>query len=150
MVLKIHDFKKCILKLISISSRDRHKLTSMAEHPPCFPEVNWVVSGCDEHQENLIAGNCGRDHKTQLGKVQMCDQLSWWLWWKLMPLTLCVLKDDKMVYTAHLAQGTGGGKVQFQVTLHRVTASNTQQQIFPRYLIIINPEKLVLLPEKKK
>lgn len=70
-----------------------------------------------------------------------------------MPLTLSVLKDElNGLYctSCYLAQGAGGRKVPFQVTLHSVTASNTQLQIFPRQLIIRNPVKLALLPEKKE
>lgn len=55
-----------------------------------------------------------------------------------MPLILGVLKDELngvCCTSCHLAQGTGGGEVQFQVTLHGVTVSNTQVQIFPRQLI---------------
>lgn len=43
--------------------------------------------------------------------------------WKLMPLALNVLKDEinGLHYTScYLAQGAGGGVVQFQVTLHGV------------------------------
>lgn len=128
-----------------------------AEHPPCFPEVNRIASGCDEHQENLITGNNRKDHETQLAGVSPdvwpTALLIMVKKWKLMPLTLSVLKDElNGLYCTFycLAQGAGWGDVQFRLTLHSVTASSTQQQIFPRYLITRNPEKLVLLPDKKK
>lgn len=73
--------------------------------------------------------------------------------WKLMPLTLSVLKDELNglhCTSCYLAQGAGGGEMQFQVTLHDVAVSNTQPQIFPRYLINRDPGRLVLLPAKKK
>lgn len=115
-----------------------------AEYPPCFPEVNSVASRCDGHQENLITGNNGMDHDTQLGG-ESPDVWPMVRQWKLLPLTL-----QMCCTSCYLAQGAGGGKVQFQVTLHSVTASNTEQQIFPRYLIIRNPEKLGFLPEKQQ
>lgn len=70
-----------------------------------------------------------------------------------MPLIFGVLKDELngvCCTSCHLAQGTGGGEVQFQVTLQGVTVSNTQPQIFPRQLINRDPDRLGFFPGKKK
>jgi len=70
-----------------------------------------------------------------------------------MPLTLSVLNDELSglhCTSCYLAQGAGGGEVQFQVSLCGVAVSHTQLQILPRYLIIRDPERLCLLPTKKR